>query len=402
MQRILTPLVLCALASPAVAQLDLSLAQVTDLSALGFFAPGGGAYDPVTQKLWVSDAASTTNTVVEIDPLTGIASTTLLASIVPGFSAGPDAMALQPGTGDLFLFSAFGGDQCGAISQAGALVATLPTANDASAAAFDPAGQLFVFSDNTLQLHRMDTTTAALLTSVTLQGFSGRVSAMAFDPATGNLVVLADSDDSLYEFDAATGVLLGNTPLVPFGFSGSFPGLMAFNGSGSQLYVAKGSATADLYVFDRGTATTVFCVGDGSGAVCPCGNAGAAGEGCANSSGAGATLAVTGTAQVGADSLVLAAAQAPPSAFGVFFGGGAEIAPALFGDGLRCVGGGIQRLGAPLQTDAAGLAQSAVVISVVEGLSGGETRHYQFWYRDTLGPCGQAFNVSHGVKLTWQ
>jgi len=394
------PLAFCVLASPAAAQLDLTLVQTTDLSTL-VFSPGGGAFDPVTKKLWLSEAGATGNAVYEVDPLTGVAGAIHSATIIPSFFGGPDAMALQPGSGNLYLFSAFGQDECGAISQAGQLVLDLPSAHGATAAAFDPAGRLFVFSDNSLLLHQIDPSTGALLTSVTLEGFIGSAAAMAFDPATGHLIVLAASNSRLIEFDPDTGARHGVTPLAPFGVSLGVVGLMAFNEDGSQLYVAKASANWGLDVFDRGSLPTTFCLGDGTGALCPCGNFGAAGQGCANSTGSGATLGASGTAQVGVDSLVLEAAGAPPAVFGVFFGGGAEIAPAPFGDGLSCVGGGIQRLGAPLRTDANGQAQSAVTISVVEGLTGGETRHYQFWYRDTSGPCGQGFNASHAAKLTW-
>jgi hypothetical protein len=32
----------------------------------------------------------------------------------------------------------------------------------------------------------------------------------------------------------------------------------------------------------------------------------------------------------------------------------------------------------------------------------GMTRLYQGWYRDPMGPCGSAFNVSSTVRVDWQ
>ena len=45
------------------------------------------------------------------------------------------------------------------------------------------------------------------------------------------------------------------------------------------------------------TPWTSFCLGDGTGAACPCGNTGSSGNGCANSTfAAGGHLAASGTA----------------------------------------------------------------------------------------------------------
>jgi len=93
---------------------------------------------------------------------------------------------------------------------------------------------------------------------------------------------------------------------------------------------------------------TVYCSGDGSAAVCPCGNAGAPSNGCASSANpAGAHLGSTGASSLQADSLVLRGSGIPNTSCLYIQGltqqsGGAGIA---FGDGLRCVGGSILRLG---------------------------------------------------------
>ncbi len=145
---------------------------------------------------------------------------------------------------------------------------------------------------------------------------------------------------------------------------------------------------------------TPSCFGDGSSGACPCGNGATGGAGCANSTGSGARLAAFGNAVVGADTVVLTVRDCPPSVPGLFFGGSTATAAGPFGDGLRCVGSGIVRLGVAV-TSPSGVAQSSGQLSIGEGLVGGELRHYQFWYRNFSGPCVQRFNTSNALSIQW-
>jgi hypothetical protein len=85
---------------------------------------------------------------------------------------------------------------------------------------------------------------------------------------------------------------------------------------------------------------------------------GGPGRGCANSVvPAGAQLTGAGAASIAADTLVLAGSGMPNAAALYFqgttqLGGGAGVA---FGDGLRCAGGTVLRLGT--KTNAAGASQ---------------------------------------------
>ncbi|MCH2107450.1 MAG: DNRLRE domain-containing protein, partial [Planctomycetes bacterium] len=82
-----------------------------------------------------------------------------------------------------------------------------------------------------------------------------------------------------------------------------------------------------------------YCFGDGTSTPCPCGNAGSAGHGCANSSGSGGILEGSGSASVSADDLVLEGAQLIPSQPGLYFQGNNAVNSGNgnpFGDGLRC------------------------------------------------------------------
>lgn len=152
------------------------------------------------------------------------------------------------------------------------------------------------------------------------------------------------------------------------------------------------------------TVGTAYCFGDGTGTACPCINPGSIGEGCLNSSGAGAKLAANGTASVSTDDVVLSVSQCPTSVFGLFFSGTTTVnggAGLTFGDGLRCAGGQVKRLQLR-NTGASGSAASTVGISATDGAQAGQTRYYQFWVRDPQNaPCGNGFNLSHGLSITW-
>jgi len=139
-----------------------------------------------------------------------------------------------------------------------------------------------------------------------------------------------------------------------------------------------------------------FCFGSG----CPCGNDGSGGGGCANSAGTGAVLDAVGNADVAQDTVVLTATGAPAGVPGLFFSGPTAQMGTLFGDGLRCAGGQLTRLGVVI-TDGSGDASSQGSLSVQEGLIGGESRSYQFWYRDVTGPCGMGFNLTNGYVVQW-
>lgn len=145
---------------------------------------------------------------------------------------------------------------------------------------------------------------------------------------------------------------------------------------------------------------TAYCFGDGTGTACPCGNTSTAGRGCANSTGVGAVLAATGgSTSVAANDLVFTANSLPATAPALLFQGTSQQnggAGVVFGDGKRCVGGTITRLGTRtasggVATWGPGLAHGALVAPA--------TRHFQVWYRNNAGPCGTLFNLTNGVSV---
>ena len=154
---------------------------------------------------------------------------------------------------------------------------------------------------------------------------------------------------------------------------------------------------------DAGTGTA-FCFGDGSATPCPCGNWGAPGAGCANSTGQGATLVGGGNTSVSSDALTFAASGLLPSQAALLFSGQNAVNGGLgltFGDGLRCAGGSIRRLGIRVPS-AGGTASYGPGLAAAGGWNSGETRHFQVWYRDPVSsPCGTTFNLSNGVTVTF-
>lgn len=153
-----------------------------------------------------------------------------------------------------------------------------------------------------------------------------------------------------------------------------------------------------------------FCFGDGTSAPCPCCNEGGPEQGCANSTGQGATLRVAGsTCSTNPDTVDLIAENAIPGQPGLFFegqtalNGGDGIA---FGDGLRCVGVGVIRIAVKVPNGSGtanyGPGFGDAPISTVTGAMPGDTRFYQFWYRNPVGsPCGSGFNLTNAVQINW-
>ncbi len=153
-----------------------------------------------------------------------------------------------------------------------------------------------------------------------------------------------------------------------------------------------------------------FCFGDpGSGTPCPCSNdndGSVPGSGCDNGVFAsGAKLTGLGTASVSEDSVVLSASHLDPLLGGLYFQATTDLSPGLvWGDGLRCAGGSIQRLQVRF-ADAAGLSSTTVPIGAKGNVVAGDTVYYQCWYRTTSAPpCGPGvndFNTTNGYEVRW-
>ena len=74
-----------------------------------------------------------------------------------------------------------------------------------------------------------------------------------------------------------------------------------------------------------------------------------------------------------------------------------------FKDGTLCVGAPTQRL-QMVSLDGSGSASSTISIVTKGSVSAGQTRTYQFWFRDG-GPgsvCGFDSNLTHAIEVPWE
>jgi len=167
--------------------------------------------------------------------------------------------------------------------------------------------------------------------------------------------------------------------------------------------VADGGVGRYVVEFDT-TAATSYCFGDGSASSCPCGNLVSGEEGCSNSSGVGGVLGTLGTSSLGSDDLVFSASGLVATRPAILFEGSTVLAGGngrLFGDGLRCAGGQLRRMG--LRTsDAAGATAWTPGAAANPTWAPGTTLQFQVWYSDPVGsPCGTAFNATNALEVTF-
>jgi hypothetical protein len=118
-----------------------------------------------------------------------------------------------------------------------------------------------------------------------------------------------------------------------------------------------------------------------------------------NSVGPGVQIGATGSTSITANDLMISGTGAPPSQFGLFYFGPNQIS-IPFGEGVRCAGGGIIRLGVS-NSGGSGVFSRALDHNALTGsgvIVPGETANFQIWYRDpTGGPSG--FNFSDGLEV---
>jgi hypothetical protein len=93
-----------------------------------------------------------------------------------------------------------------------------------------------------------------------------------------------------------------------------------------------------------------------------------------------------------------------PNSAALYFQGTTQV-DAQFGDGKRCVGGSITRLGTKINSNGGsqypGAAQPTISVRGMD--SPGAVRDYQVWYRNAApGFCTPStFNLTNGLNVTW-
>jgi hypothetical protein len=244
--------------------------------------------------------------------------------------------------------------------------------------------------------------------------------ALEFDRSVGLLYVWHDSSFDVLSVMDLTSTSVAGMSYRQFNVVESFQGPSHANNEGlaivSSADCSMGGRDLFMTTDDGGSASLfwyrefspgcdsipVFCQGDGSVTPCPCGNTGSSGEGCANSSASGASLVTSGTTSVSTDDLVFSASGLIAGRSALLFCGTLQLGASLpLGDGLRCAGGTLRRLGVQVPS-AAGAASWGRGYAAREGWASGETRYFQVWYRDTVGgPCLNGFNLSSGRAVTF-
>jgi plastocyanin len=221
---------------------------------------------------------------------------------------------------------------------------------------------------------------------------------------TGGGHDVTEGDDGSVDGDEAFfGPLDSNNPTFEVTFDAAL--LNAFPRPGD---VYQYFCSPHFFLNMKGTVTvltepgTPYC--ECGTAAAPCMNPGGPGEGCANSTGSGAVLSAGGSASVGADDLEFSATNLLPNQPALLFvglnatNGGAGV---TFGDGLRCAGGSVVRLGVQVPS-AAGEAGWGPGLGGAGGWSSGDTRRFQVWYRNPGGsPCGAGFNLTNGYEVAF-
>jgi len=120
-----------------------------------------------------------------------------------------------------------------------------------------------------------------------------------------------------------------------------------------------------------------------------------------NSSGQTASIGSTGWASFGANNLVLACSGLPGAVNGLFFHGTTSIDPGVpFGNGVRCVGGAVRRLGLVQSVNGVAMQAQDLGSSAYGGIVPGSTRYFEFWHRDPAAG-GAAFNASDGLAVVF-
>jgi len=247
------------------------------------------------------------------------------------------------------------------------------------------ADALFATNVATDRLYSVDRNTGAMASVGLLGSMTTPVtnpSGLAYDADDGVLYMIDSNQDLLYSVDVVSGAatVIGSTGV------GDLQGLLVVPGAPDAV---------------------PFCFGSGAGTPCPCGNFGTPENGCPSSLFPnGANLALTGNASISIDTVKLVGSSMPNSS-ALYFQGTTQQSSGngdVFGDGLRCAGGTIIRLGT--KTNVGGTSQYPAAgdpkVSVRGMCTAGASRTYQAWYRNAAAFCtASTFNLTNGVATTW-
>lgn len=279
------------------------------------------------------------------------------------------------------------GDELSVIAIAGAgstLVTNVQVAEYPSTISVDPSGQwLYVGnSGSSPGVRVVSTASTTVVQTIALPGNSVRDARLSAFDGVLHLATGTTTGGNLVRIQAngASSSVLDTTPLsaspCELGFSESLRAAVAAQPLPDGV---------DLRRYDL---AETYCVG------------------APNSAGPGASIGYAGTTSVTIGDLELVVTGAVPSTPGYFIYGDAQ-AQVPLGDGFRCVGGSIFRLRPATLADGSGANARLLDFTQPPAGSGpgaitaGSTWHFQYWYRDPLGPGGTGNNLSDGLSVTF-
>lgn len=175
------------------------------------------------------------------------------------------------------------------------------------------------------------------------------------------------------------------------------------NDKWNDYSLSDGAVASYVIEYDTAAATP-YCDSLSTATGCPCGNLASGSSGCANSTGAGGSLSATGTSSLSSSNLGFQALGLVPDGTSVLFQGDVSLAGGnglIFGDGLRCVGMNVRRVGVRT-TDLFGSANWTPMQSGQVIWNAGDVRRFQVWYSDPAGsPCGSGFNTTNALEVSF-
>jgi archaellum component FlaF (FlaF/FlaG flagellin family) len=195
---------------------------------------------------------------------------------------------------------------------------------------------------------------------------------------------------------------------------------IVFDSEAENLVPDDTNGFKDVFIRDRsgGTAFTSLCdPGTGGVIVCPCANpAGGAGRGCDNSAATGGgALSASGGTYLSSDSLVFTTSGEKPTALSIVAQWtGTNAAGIVFGMGVRCTSGTLERLFTKSASSGSitapnfGIGDPQVSVrsaALGDPILAGQSRSYLVYYRDpvVLGGCPitSTFNATQTGLVSW-
>jgi hypothetical protein len=307
----------------------------------------------------------------------------------------------------------------------GAYVQTLTTASSPADMKIGPNGNLFICAFAGGYVKEVNATSGAFVSQWSLPPFT-QPNDIAFN-ANGEILVTAMGTNLVYRYDSAhnlVGSFAGTGWGNPHGITISpiSANVLVIDGVTAQVHEFNPTTYVELnpgfltpspaekivdldFFHVPPVLSTPICLGDGTVTVCPCGNSGVLGHGCASSAyPGGGLLTDAGSASISADTLVLRADDIPGPALFIQSDGLAAT-PIHFGDGNLCTSVGIVRLGVVFPTGASASypgGTTAAAIHTAGFVNVGDVKHYQCWYRSVPALCGpNNFNLTQGLTITW-